>query len=357
MPHICYYVTGHGLGHASRAQAVAQVLLEDEHWSIEFRTPAPRCSFNWLLDERCKLNRVTLEPGVIQRDPFMHDPLATLTEWSKVLSGLDVFTSTEAQHLRREKCDLVISDCSPLACAAAKRAALPCLVIGNFTWDWILGEYLPEHPPFQEVIAKIRRLYQSADLYLRLPMSHENTCFRQEISCDFIARRHHLAPARVRSVLGLQESDTMVLLSFGGHNFSQLNLGRIHDIPGLFSVWDDPRSQPPGLLSAANRGLLYTDLIRAADVILTKPGFSIIAECIAQRTPVAYSPRTGFRENILIEDYLRRVNWPCLPLTIDALLDGSWIQSVAAFIRTPHVFGTISTQGAEQAAEIIHRYV
>jgi len=36
--------------------------------------------------------------------------------------------------IRGVRADLVVGDIPPLACAAADRAGVPCLAIGNFTW-------------------------------------------------------------------------------------------------------------------------------------------------------------------------------------------------------------------------------
>ena len=41
-------------------------------------------------------------------------------------------------------------------------------------------------------------------------------------------------------------------------------------------------------------GLRYEDLVRAVDVVLTKPGYGIISECIANDTAMVYTSRGRF---------------------------------------------------------------
>jgi len=94
----------------------------------------------------------------------------------------------------------------------------------------------------------------------------------------------------------------------------------------------------------------YPDLIRAADVLLTKPGYSTAAEAMAHGTPLAYASRGGFRESPLLEDHLRR-HWPSVALTRQDLEDGSWVEPALALAgsQCPAVIAT----GAKQAVEAI----
>ena len=43
-------------------------------------------------------------------------------------------------------------------------------------------------------------------------------------------------------------------------------------------------------------GCRYEDLVRAVDVVVTKPGYGIIAECLANDTALLYTSRGHFIE-------------------------------------------------------------
>ena len=56
-------------------------------------------------------------------------------------------------------------------------------------------------------------------------------------------------------------------------------------------------------------GYRYEDLVRAVDVVATKPGYGIIAECIANDTALLYTSRGHFAEyDVMVREmprYLR----------------------------------------------------
>lgn len=358
MPRVCFHVTSHGFGHASRCQAVAEQLLDIPFMAVVFRTASPAWIFDGLLGPRCTLSRPAgpTDPGVVQSDSLHHDLEATLDAWRHLLDRADELIADEASFLRASAVDVVVSDISPLPLAAAGRAGLPAVAMGNFTWDWLLAGYLDRSPAFGPVVEALRLMYRQADLFLRLPMSHPTDLFARQIPIGFTARRSTADPARTRAALGLPADELMVLLSFGGFGLADLCLDHVADEPGMRCVWDRGPARPPVLLSARDSDLRYPDLIRAADVVLTKPGYSIIAEAVAQRTPVAYVPRRGFRESTLLEPFLRE-QWASLELPAAALADGSWAGPVARWARGPHELPEHDRSGAAQAARAIRAMV
>ena len=351
MPRACFYVSGHGFGHAARVQAVVEALLQDASWTVEIRTSAPRWFFQRLLSERCTLASVQLDPGVVQQDVFHHDPRATRRAWAALLDNAEGLAEQEASHLRASGCSVVLGDMVPLAFAAARAAGVPSLAMGNFTWDWILEDYLDQEPALAPVIRQIRRLYGMAGQYLRLPMSHQTDVFARQRTVDLVARGCHASSDALRSRLGLTRDHVLVLFCFGGVGFDDVNLGQVPRFPAVRCVWDRGESRPDLLLSVSPE-THYPDLIRAADVILTKPGYSIIAEAMAGGTPLAYARRTGFRENAMLEDHLRQ-HWPSVALAQSQLEDGSWVEPALALVgkQCP----VVSTAGAGQVVQAMKR--
>ena len=127
MRHVSFYVSGHGLGHATRVLAVVRRLLEEPGWTAEIRTSAPRWCFERVIGSRCRFEMIDLEPGVVQSDSFHHDLDATCDSWRAHLRALPSRAKAEAHALRRGDAEIVLSDVSPLGCAAAAAASLPWL--------------------------------------------------------------------------------------------------------------------------------------------------------------------------------------------------------------------------------------
>jgi L-arabinokinase len=363
MHRICFYVSGHGFGHSARVQAVVEQILarntgSPEAWTIELRTSAPRWFFEQLLEsEMVDYSEVELEPGVIQPDSFTHDLPATLDAWVQHLDRSPKLVEREADHLRASGCVAVVADITPLACLAARRAGLPVVVMGNFTWDWILADYASADPRFLEIADAIGRFYRYAELYLKLPMSPSTDLFplHNQREIELTARSAVRSPEEVRSkILGLEPDQIMILLSFGGFGAGKLALDRVQDLPRTRCVWDRGPGRPPHLISTKGLEVTYPELILAADLILTKPGFSIISEAVAHRTRIAYVPRSGFRESPLLESFLAS-RWPSIALPPESLADGSWVEAVDRFLRDSdgQTLPVIPANGAKQAAEII----
>ncbi len=72
-----------------------------------------------------------------------------------------------------------------------------------------------------------------------------------------------------------------------------------------------------------DRGYRYEDLVRAVDVVVTKPGYGIISECLANDTALLYTSRGDFREYQVLVDampaFLR-----CAFIDHDDLFAGQW---------------------------------
>ena len=106
-----------------------------------------------------------------------------------------------------------------------------------------------------------------------------------------------------RRRLGLPPHDRLVLLSFGGIG---IELAGAPTAPrGVTFVATqsatDGAPLPPRCRFISNadlaaHGVRYEDLVAAADVVMTKPGYGIVADCIANGTAMIYTSRGRFAE-------------------------------------------------------------
>ena len=83
-----------------------------------------------------------------------------------------------------------------------------------------------------------------------------------------------------------------------------------------------------------DNGYRYEDLVRAVDVVVTKPGYGIISECIANDTALLYTSRGDFREYQALVDampkYLR-----CAFIDHPDLFAGRWQRHLDALLAQP----------------------
>ncbi|MBI2458505.1 MAG: glycosyl transferase, partial [candidate division NC10 bacterium] len=170
MPHVAFYITGHGFGHATRMAAVASALAEQvPGLRLSLITTVPEWLLRLNLSCEFQLRPRALDVGVIQIDSIRLDPAATLAAYARLLEGLPAATREEAGLLRRDGVDLVVADIPPAAFPVAQHAGVPGVGISNFSWDWIYAEYGRARPEQSPILDAIREAYGRADLFLRLP--------------------------------------------------------------------------------------------------------------------------------------------------------------------------------------------
>jgi L-arabinokinase len=231
------------------------------------------------------------------------DEEGTVVAWRSFMTGWEGLVAQEAAWLRSSWARLVLGDIPPLAFAAADAAGLPSVGLSNFSWDWIYGHLGSRRPALAEASAQAREAYARAGLLLRLPFAGDLSAFPRIEDVPLVARKPAIARAEVRRRLGL-DARPAVLLSFGGLGLPGLRpaaFGSLVDYQllltgraGIGPVPSNLRRLDGDALSAL--GLSYPDLVGAADVVVTKPGYGIVSDCIGAGTRLVYTDRGDFPE-------------------------------------------------------------
>jgi L-arabinokinase len=354
MPHVAFYITGHGFGHATRMAAVASALARQTPGvRVSLISTAPEWLFRLNLSCEFQLRPRALDVGVIQRDGIHLDPAATLAAYAQGLERQPAVIQEEAEILRRDRVDLVVADIPPAAFLVAQRAGLPGVGISNFSWDWIYADYvraLPEHAP---ILEQIREAYRRADLFLRLPFSGECDAFKVIRDIPMIARRARRSREEVRQMLGLDPARPVVLLSFGGFEIQGIDFNRVEALEEYCFLTTQPaRGSRRNLRTVTLDGLKYEDLVAQADAVITKPGYGIVSDCLANRTPVLYTSRGQFAEYASLVAGLERFGVAAFIGNQD-LLAGNWREGLGALLRRSPAWPDLPANGAEVAAGIL----
>lgn len=363
-PVLVFYVSGHGFGHASRViEVINEVGVRRPDARILVRTSAARWLFDVTLRVPVEWLPLDTDTGVIQRDSLHLDITAT-TEAARTFYGdFAARADDEAAFLRGRGASLVIGDIPPLAFEAAARAGVPSVAMGNFTWDWIYQGYPELVLGAPDVLTAIRAAYARVGLALRLPMwgGFEGwTCPIEDL--PFVARHSMRNPEDVRAHLGAPPGSRLVLASFGGLGISALDLTRLvglrdytvvttghamgvkADVPANVRLLDDR--------AVYESGFRYEDLVHAADAVVSKPGYGIIAECLANATALLYTSRGQFAEyDVLVAAMPRLLR--CGFLDHDDLYGGNWEAHIERVLALPEPPERPRTDGAVVAAERI----
>ena len=350
MSSIAFYISGHGFGHASRqVEIVNRLAARRPDLRILIRTAAAR----WLLDRTVMpafdLDARPVDTGVAQIDSLHLDEAKTIADAREFYATLEARADEEARQLVEHDVAFVVSDAPPLACAAAARAGIPSVVVSNFTWDWIYEGYEGsegyEANERSRVIQTIRNAYARAHAAWRLPMHGGFSGFKAIVDVPFVARHATQAREETRRRLGLPSNRRLVLPTFGGYGVNGLDV----DALDLGDRWQVARVADQAIYDA---GLRYEDLIRAVDVVITKPGYGTLSECIANDTAVVYTSRGRFAEyDVLVREmpkYLR-----CAYLDNESLLAGRWQAALDAALAAPEPPQRPRTDGAVIIADMI----
>ncbi len=297
MSSILYYITGHGYGHAVRSNQVIRALLKARpDLKIHVRTLAPEWLFHDPLS-RLSYSRQSIDIGVIQKDSLDMDLGETLRACQALHEAFPVIVEQELAFIRDHRIRLVVGDIPPLCFEVAARAGVPSVAITNFTWDRIYRAYAQPYPSFVPLIDEMENFYRQATLALALPFPCGLEIFPRRESIPWIARNSKTNKEAARAHFGLPMTATIVLLSFGGLGLERLPWQRLKSMREFFFVATGAAKKLDGnILILPDNQRHYVDLLRAVDIIVTKPGYGIVADVISQQVPILYTDRGEFPE-------------------------------------------------------------
>jgi len=148
---VAYYVTGHGLGHATRSLELIRCLLNTNEFNIhtvsyvkeEFFVENLESSGISIVDSITNDRRFThnfrsLDTGAKQLDVFRVDPLASLENYYQYTHcKRQDLVGFEVNWLQQNKIRLVLVDGTPLGCAVGKLCGIKTILLSNFSWDFV----------------------------------------------------------------------------------------------------------------------------------------------------------------------------------------------------------------------------
>jgi predicted glycosyltransferase len=368
---VVFYISGHGFGHASREVEVINAIgAARPELTIVVRTVVSEALLARTLRTAVTRLEGPCDTGVIQRDSVTHDDDATVREAAAFQKTMSARVEAELVRLRPFDVRAIVGDIPPMAFDVAARLDAPSIALANFTWDWIYEWYVEPLRAAPNLLEEIRRSYRRTTHALELPLSGGFDVFPRVTRIPFIARHSTRTRHEARRRLGLDSERRVALLSFGGYGLQRLAIDALDCLDDwtvlltdrITSLGDRPRAEVQLIPESAfengaaeatpDEGLRYEDLVAGADVVVTKPGYGIVSECIAHDTAMLYTSRGHFRE------YDRMVGempslLRCRFIEQDDLFAGRWKNALEALMQQPPAPRRVATDGADQASAII----
>jgi L-arabinokinase len=286
------YVSGHGFGHLVRlCEVLRQVRALRPDLPILVTGAVPAALVRGEVPGPVELREEACDVGLAQRDALEIDEPGTLARCRAFEAGWEARAAREAEVLRARRVSLVLADVPALAFDAAARAGVPAVGMGNFSWDWIYAHLARRQPGLQASAERAAQAYRTAALMLELPFTGDLSAFPRREQVGFVARRPRLPRAEVRRRLGWPDGP-VALVSFGRVGLPALRPGGVEADPDVRYAFPEELSE--ARLQAL--GVRYPDVVGAADVVVTKPGYGIVTDAIAGGARLVYTERGDFPE-------------------------------------------------------------
>jgi L-arabinokinase len=347
-------------------EVINAILARRPETRIGVRTAAPRWLFDLTVKGRVTFSHLETDTGVVQIDALSLDEADSIRRAASFHSDLVSRAASETRVLREINAGLVVGDIPPVAFAVGHAAGVPSIAIGNFTWDWIYGDY-PRVRLAPSLLPAIRGAYAKASMALRLPMNGGFESFSNVKDIPFIARHAAKSREEVVKALKLPSEKPIVLVSFGGYGLSSLDTEPLSKFKKYTVVTTTTAPLGRGRKDTSERkgafislpeeavydsGVRYEDLVGAADAVVTKPGYGIVSEAIANDTAMLYTSRGHFPEyDVLVREmpqYLRSAY-----IDQNDLFAGKWEPYLDKLLAQPKIKKKPETNGADVAAEIL----
>ncbi|MCD6387845.1 MAG: hypothetical protein J7L69_00435 [Desulfobulbaceae bacterium] len=347
---IAFFISSHGFGHATRAIAVMQSMIQQRSGLIfHIFTTVPEWLFRESLDCFIYHQQLT-DVGLVQHNALQENPGQTFEELSHLLPydpGLIASLSRECN-----KCALILCDIAPLGIAVAKECSLPSALIENFTWDWIYQPYFAIEPRLQYYAEYLDDWFRQATFHIQT----EPVCLpcKADLSVGPVFRKNQSEPAAIRKLFPANTKKS-VLISMGGVPLDLPFLKSLTSYSNIFFIvagtdktWQLSKN---ALLLGQNSGISHVDLVSGCDALICKVGYSTLAEAYQAGVPVGYISRKRFPEAEILVNFIER-KMTGTAIGEEEFLNGKWLGKLPELLsmkRGP----VMKKNGADQIADFL----
>ncbi len=360
-------VTGHGFGHATRtAEVLRELVLLCPSMEVTVSSTVPRRFFDNGLGSQVTFRSQAYEPGTVQKSCFEVDLSATRLVYRRYLDERKERLQVETEFLSAGGFDGVLADIPAIPVAAARACGIRVAGLWNFTWDWILEPIVREARVPDPLLASLPLLlhedYAAAGLHLRLPFSAAETTLPNVEDVPLVGRKSRAQRHSTLEKVGMsaEDSRSVVLVAMGGwecRRWDPIKPRGCEDFRFLV-VGDVPiesGAEVQRIPARLGEGYAFCDLVAAADLVLSKPGYGIASECVVNRTPLLGVERRGFREAPELSRDLSTFG-PFREISLRDFFAGRWAEPLQAILEDKREWRPIEENGAQTVAKRLRDY-
>lgn len=306
---IALYVTSHGFGHASRIAALTKEFIR---FGCDCYIISDRPSFLFPQEGSfCHIIKRKTDTGMVQQNWKVPSVDETFQELLQLWQDKDKIVEREIKFLNEYAIDFVIVDIPYLPILAAKKSNLPVYGITNFDWYFNYLELVTEETNHKiiRIIEEIRGIYSLCDKSYILPFSNEKSvqAMPNQIKCGNLAKYTPSSREEVCKRFKIQSNKKIALITFGGIMSDIAYFESLTKNTEYVFLTNSPLGSSDNVILIP-RDFDYSLLISACDVVITKVGYSTLAETCAAGTYLCYATRDNFPEDQALVSELKYYN-------------------------------------------------
>ena len=360
MPRIWCSLSGHGYGHGAQIVPILNELgRHTPQLQVLLRTNLPQQFFQHQLNIPWELHPGRQDIGCVQKDPLKINLQDTWNEYERFHIDWLQTVQIEAEMIRSEQPDLVISNISHLAIEAGRHSGIPTVALGSLSWDKVLEYFLTDESERRlAIIRHIREAYQKAQLMIRFAPIIPMEAFSNIVDVGPIVGPPLQNSGLIRNLLNIHQDEKLVLVAFGGIPLPSLPIDALKRLQGYQfliggSVNSDRNSR---LRSTSILPVPFRQILAEADVVITKPGYSTVIETVRNEVPLIYVRRYNFVDEQVLVDYAQRYG-RAMELPIEKFHGGDWIEALETIQQIPPPQEPAPELGTSAAAEILAKFL
>lgn len=303
--HIVFLVSAHGLGHLGQVAAVIEslcVLAPELKVSVASRIDAERV--REFVPASIDIVEAPAHATIVMNGPLEVDIDATERVFQEWHTDIEQHIEELSDWLAKIKPSLVVSDVDYTVFPAARALGIPAFAMCSLNWSEILRPMLPVNKQNISLCEAIDRYYNLAERFLALEPAMPMPALQNAQSMPFVARRGKASGVKVS--LGLRDDQRLILYTMGGVEQSlSVRHWRVPDD----TVWvlpDKLAIDEPWCIAQSDCEFDYIDILAAADVLCTKPGYGSFTEACVNNTAVLYVRRHGWSEEAVLLEWLQQ---------------------------------------------------
>lgn len=326
-----------GYGHASRAIALIRELRRlSPKLSISVRTLMPASYIQNSLVPLAVEVTESVNDLILKFDAGLYCDVnyAYKENIERFSSKLGRILHEERRFFKKTRVDLIVSDIPAYPFYLASEMGIPSVAVASFLWSWFLQELLDaSDPQVRDAVEKMNGFYKLATESFALPFSCDLSSLGNIQEVSLLVRKISRSPREIRKTLGYKESDFVVFLT-GGYTLPWPVITR--KLPTILSESSKLKlvlssnasiSDSDNVKKIPQSDMETQDYVAASDLVVSKPGHSIISEATAYRVPLILTLPTKHPEwesnlNWVVSESLAKF------IPFDEFETFSWLKSV-----------------------------